>query len=596
MTATSSMPSVGIELLGGKGKQTGIIKDNKKLTDTMRKLKTRNRGNNTRLDMANVKCGPGTIITAFEIILLAAKDSELEEEALADAKDAFDFLEEKLSFTRMQSMVVAMLIDSNTVLDTGRMGGYLGIRNIRMLTYMQEIAALVSARIIRVNNDNFESGYQITPKALAAYMNNEAYVPASDKNLSTKRLVERIGEVLKETEDGAITNEQMLEEIATIMKSNKNHYLCKRTKTLEPREAALFFFCLDKYIGEGDLNICDHEFSSMFSRSDFRALCNAVAARRGDLFKEKLLGEPQSEGFSPRENIAISDEVREYIDQELGISWEAPEKDHRAGLLTYDNITEKALFYNSEERISIGKLQEMLGQEAFLGIQERMKEGGMRTGFACLFYGAPGTGKTETVLQLARSTGRDIMQVNVTDIKNKYVGESEKNIRNIFRRYRSYCEKCEVKPILLFNEADAIISKRSSDVDRSVDKMENAIQNIILEEIEKLDGILIATTNLATNMDSAFERRFIYKVEFHKPDVATKAHIWKSMIGELSDDDAAVLAGEFDLSGGQIENVMRKQFVDKVLYNEAPSLEKLRLYCKQENLGRCAPNRPRVGF
>ena len=581
---------------GDKGKQTGIIKDNKKLTDTMRKLKTRNRGNNTRLDMANVKCGPGTIITAFEIILLAAKDSELEEEALADAKDAFDFLEEKLSFTRMQSMVVAMLIDSNTVLDTGRMGGYLGIRNIRMLTYMQEIAALVSARIIRVNNDNFESGYQITPKALAAYMNNEAYVPASDKNLSTKRLVERIGEVLKETEDGAITNEQMLEEIATIMKSNKNHYLCKRTKTLEPREAALFFFCLDKYIGEGDLNICDHEFSSMFSRSDFRALCNAVAARRGDLFKEKLLGEPQSEGFSPRENIAISDEVREYIDQELGISWEAPEKDHRAGLLTYDNITEKALFYNSEERISIGKLQEMLGQEAFLGIQERMKEGGMRTGFACLFYGAPGTGKTETVLQLARSTGRDIMQVNVTDIKNKYVGESEKNIRNIFRRYRSYCEKCEVKPILLFNEADAIISKRSSDVDRSVDKMENAIQNIILEEIEKLDGILIATTNLATNMDSAFERRFIYKVEFHKPDVATKAHIWKSMIGELSDDDAAVLAGEFDLSGGQIENVMRKQFVDKVLYNEAPSLEKLRLYCKQENLGRCAPNRPRVGF
>ena len=581
---------------GDKGKQTGIIKDNKKLTDTMRKLKTRNRGNNTRLDMANVKCGPGTIITAFEIILLAAKDSELEEEALADAKDAFDFLEEKLSFTRMQAMVVAMLIDSNTVLDTGRMGGYLGIRNIRMLTYMQEIAALVSARIIRVNNDNFESGYQINPKALAAYMNNEAYVPASDKNLSTKRLVERIGEVLKETEDGAITNEQMLEEIATIMKSNKNHYLCKRTKTLEPREAALFFFCLDKYIGEGDLNICDHEFSSMFSRSDFRALCNAVAARRGDLFKEKLLGEPQSEGFSPRENIAISDEVREYIDQELGISWEAPEKDHRAGLLTYDNITEKALFYNSEERISIGKLQEMLGHETFLGIQERMKEGGMRTGFACLFYGAPGTGKTETVLQLARSTGRDIMQVNVTDIKNKYVGESEKNIRNIFRRYRSYCEKCEVKPILLFNEADAIISKRSSDVGRSVDKMENAIQNIILEEIEKLDGILIATTNLATNMDSAFERRFIYKVEFHKPDVATKAHIWKSMIGELSDDDAAVLAGEFDLSGGQIENVMRKQFVDKVLYNEAPSLEKLRLYCKQENLGRCAPSRPRVGF
>ena len=561
----------------------------------MRKLKTRKKGK-TCLDIANVKCGPGTIIAAFESVLLAAKGSELDDEDLSEAKEAFDFLEEKLSFSRIQSMVVAMLIDSNSVLDTGRMGGYLGIRNIRMLTYMQEIAALVNARIVRFKKDDFEDGYQICPKALAAYMNNEPYVPVSDKNLSTKRLLARVGEVLSETEDDAITNEMMLEEISSIMKSNKNHYLCKRTACLEPREAALFFFCLDKYIAEGDLNICDHEFNSIFNRSDYRALCSTIAARRGDLFKEKLLGEPQSEGFSPRENIAISDEIREYIDRELGISWEAPEKDHREGLLTYDNITEKALFYNSEERISIDKLQEMLQQEKFLDIQERMKESGMRTGFACLFYGAPGTGKTETVLQLARATGRDIMQVNVTDIKNKYVGESEKNIRNIFRRYRNYCEKCEVKPILLFNEADAIISKRSSDVDRSVDKMENAIQNIILEEIEKLDGILIATTNLASNMDSAFERRFIYKVEFHKPDAEAKKNIWQSMICGLSDDDASALANEFDLSGGQIENVMRKQFVDKVLYNEQATLEKLRHYCLQERMNTQGNNRPRIGF
>jgi SpoVK/Ycf46/Vps4 family AAA+-type ATPase len=325
-------------------------------------------------------------------------------------------------------------------------------------------------------------------------------------------------------------------------------------------------------------------------------LCSAVAARRGDLFKEKLLGEPQSDGFSPRESIAISDEIREYIDRELGISWTAPEKDHRAGLLTYENITEKSLFYNSEERISIDRLSEMLKQENFINIQQRMSECGMRSGFACLFYGAPGTGKTETVLQLARATGRDIMQVNVASIKSKYVGDSEKNIRNIFGRYRACCEKCAVKPILLFNEADAIINKRSSNAERSVDKRENAVQNIILEEIEKLDGILIATTNLASNMDSAFERRFIYKVEFHKPDVGTKKLIWQSMINGLDDDDAMVLAKEFDLSGGQIENVTRKQLVDKVLYNELPTLEKLRGYCTQEGMGMRGGNRPRVGF
>ena len=68
------------------------------------------------------------------------------------------------------------------------------------------------------------------------------------------------------------------------------------------------------------------------------------------------------------------------------------------------------------------------------------------------------------------------------------------------------------------------------------------------------------------------------------------------MIAGLSDDDAAVLAGEFDLSGGQIENVMRKQFVDSILYNEQPTLDKLRKYCAMENMGACANSRPAVGF
>jgi SpoVK/Ycf46/Vps4 family AAA+-type ATPase len=153
-----------------------------------------------------------------------------------------------------------------------------------------------------------------------------------------------------------------------------------------------------------------------------------------------------------------------------------------------------------------------------------------------------------------------------------------------------------VKPILLFNEADAIINKRSTNVERSVDKMENAVQNIILEEMENLEGILIATTNLTSNIDTAFERRFIYKVEFHKPGVATKKHIWQSMINELNDSDAQTLASEFDLSGGQIENVMRKQFVDKILYDEAPTLEKLRNYCTQESMTSSSPHRTTIGF
>lgn len=90
-----------------------------------------------------------------------------------------------------------------------------------------------------------------------------------------------------------------------------------------------------------------------------------------------------------------------------------------------------------------------------------------------------------------------------------WVGESEKNIKGIFDDYKQKVKQSVKAPILLFNEADAIIGKRQVGAERAVEKMENSIQNIILQEIEQLDGILIATTNLAENMDKAFERRFL---------------------------------------------------------------------------------------
>jgi SpoVK/Ycf46/Vps4 family AAA+-type ATPase len=334
----------------------------------------------------------------------------------------------------------------------------------------------------------------------------------------------------------------------------------------------------------------------MFPIKEFTKIRSDIMSHRSPLFKDKLLNEAHDSGFASREGIAVSEEIKEYLDEELHLNWMVSEEKPIEGLLTHDTIKQKHLYYNNEEQVAIEKLFKMLHNDNFIAIQDRMTALGIRSGFACLFYGAPGTGKTETVLQLARETGRDIMQVNVASIRSKWVGDSEKNIRNIFKCYKNYCAKSKVKPILLFNEADAIINKRSTNVERSVDKMENAIQNIILEEMENLDGILIATTNLTSNIDTAFERRFIYKVEFHKPGVATKKHIWQSMINELNDSDAQTLASEFDLSGGQIENVMRKQFVDKILYDEAPTLEKLRGYCKQESMTHSTSHRITIGF
>ena len=132
----------------------------------------------------------------------------------------------------------------------------------------------------------------------------------------------------------------------------------------------------------------------------------------------------------------------------------------------------------------------------------------------------PGTGKTESVLQIAKKTGRDVLVINVEDVKSKWVGDSEKNIKEVFNRYRRLVNTNTDGniPILLFNEADAILGIRKKGADNAVDKMENSMQNIILQEMENLDGIFIATTNLTENLDAAFERRFLYKINFTRPD------------------------------------------------------------------------------
>ena len=107
---------------------------------------------------------------------------------------------------------------------------------------------------------------------------------------------------------------------------------------------------------------------------------------------------------------------------------------------------------------------------------------------------------------------------------------------------------------------------------------------------------MIATPNLTCNLDKAFERRFIYKIEFDRPTLEAKTQIWKSMIPSLSDEFATSLAKDYDLSGGQIENVSRKRTVEQILSGVEPSEEMIREYCRTETLNANQNTRSRIGF
>ena len=115
--------------------------------------------------------------------------------------------------------------------------------------------------------------------------------------------------------------------------------------------------------------------------------------------------------------------------------------------------------------------------------------------------------------------------------------------------------------------------------------------------MESLEGIMIATTNLTSNFDPAFERRFIFKVNLSKPSADARAHIWESLVEGLAEEDAKVLASEYDFSGGQIENISRMMTVDFILSGQEPELDSIRRMCQNETISSSKKKeRARIGF
>lgn len=208
-------------------------------------------------------------------------------------------------------------------------------------------------------------------------------------------------------------------------------------------------------------------------------------------------------------------------------------------------------------------------------VYKKLKEWGLkgkRKGIDAriIFYGHPGTGKTMTAVSLAKTLKRPILGFDCSRILSMYVGESEKNVRKIFDDFKILSEKAKVEPILLLNEADQFLSSRTEGQGSSADKMHNQMQNIFLEQIEKFEGILIATTNLLDNIDKAFSRRFNYKIEFKKPGKRQRIKLWQNMLPK----NAAYEEGfeidtlaQHDLTGGQI-NLIIKNTAYKVAVRE----------------------------
>ncbi len=263
-------------------------------------------------------------------------------------------------------------------------------------------------------------------------------------------------------------------------------------------------------------------------------------------------------------------------------------------LIEPSDLQENNLYFNSSMGQYVQKIEQLLSEENYRHLMNTFLENGMKDCLTMLFHGLPGTGKTELVKQLALKHQRSIYQVDISSIKDMWVGESEKNLKKVFREYGDALKYNRLTPILLFNEADAILGLRTT-VQHSVDQMYNSLQNILLQELEDMKGIFIATTNLINNIDGAFDRRLLYKHKFELPDNRTRLKILESHFPDMNLDKLKEVAVCYELSGGQIQNIKRKLMADQLLFSNTSQNEILFMEYVVSEVGFRNTNR-KIGF
>ena len=547
--------------------------------------------------MTKKKLESFTLASAFEMIYEKSCESKLSPEFYDTCNDTISFVSNELNVTPFQAIMLAILANSEGSKSLNDMSSYTKCSPIRFRMHKNELDELHYRHFVQWSMARYSLEYRIRDEFMEAIIDNIPYTPKKYEDYTAYDVYTKITkwiEILKRDER---LYEEIVKNVRRILEATKHLTFSKDLLTSEMNDLAMMVILLtvkDKIENNSDYISSSEILRILPEESGIKSFIFVLNANTCILIKEGWIENYTVNGMVEPDKFCLTDKVLETTFVELKEYIDTKNETISNSLLMPDVIVEKRMYYNERELEEIERLTKLLSIDRFKDIQQRLKDANMRTGFTCLFYGSPGTGKTETVLQLSRKTGRPIFQVNISEMKSKWVGESEKKIQGLFSKYEAMVKKYDVCPILLFNEADAIINKRSNNTDAAVDKMENACQNIILQAMENLSGIMIATTNLSINLDSAFERRFLYKICFDKPTVATRQQIWKAMLPSLSGEEARSLAESYDFSGGQIENIARKQIVDSILNGHNQDISHVMSYCQSENI-RNSKNK-KIGF
>lgn len=526
-----------------------------------------------------------TIASALKIIASGTRDQGLDCETMQKFPRETAYLQRKLHLTKMQCYIVAVMLDNaGDPVSPDDLADHAEASRIFILGLQNEMDMLVDRGVINVvgggRHDVWNMHYMPSESLVQAVSHNHELRPEVMSDLTYEEMWDRISGLLRACEFDNLSFPLMVEKVKKIMEGCCHLDFCEKIMSLNLNDADMILLLIvcNALVNKADDYVTTFDYNKILPHSSCSMIVKQFKNKTSDLVVKDILEnvDNDEEDFRLTVHGILLLLGEEYVPEDRKEPKQTPAPPKK------QTIVPKNMFYNEDERKHILRLEALLCQDSFVSIQQRMKEAGLRTGFCCLFYGAPGTGKTETVLQMARRTGREIIRVDLSSQKSMWVGESEKNIERIFADYREKLSQSELAPILLFNEADAIFSKRHVGVNSEVEQMANTMQNILLQNMENFEGILIATTNLADNFDPAFHRRFLYRIEFKSPSAEVRKQIWRSMLPDMDESNIKAMAERFSISGGQIENAVRKTMIESILKGRPLSTDEIVAICEQE--------------
>jgi hypothetical protein len=548
------------------------------------------------------------LIEAINVVYKDSKGQKLSPENLAQLKPSLRIIAGYLNVTQEQALIFALIVVDSYSGDTVNINEicrHLDVNTTTVIQYYDAFEKLEERSFLISKPKRMESSEIITNKEFIAHhevanaiLKHEECPKIQKKKIIS--LIDAFGEIyslVEKLESDDISRGEFKRAMSKLYKELSRFDFVNKMKVLGLQDvefAVLVYVVWNVLSGSNGVDV-ERLTKSMFgSPSERMNFLQELKKSESDLTKHELLEIVPSRflndiALMPTNGLAS-------MLKEHGIKMEINKSSKRSNIIEPSSIGEKNLFYNPAESTQILSVRSMMEDDNYQALMERLSSKNLPTSMNILLYGAPGTGKTESVLQLARMSGREIMKVEISQTKSMWFGESEKIIKKVFTDYAEYAKRSAKTPILLFNEADAILGNRSElSGSSAVRQTENTIQNILLEELENFKGIFFATTNFATNLDKAFERRFLFKVEFNKPSIEARTQIWMNKLSFLHENDALVLAQQFELSGGQIENIVRKSEINFILNGEIVPLDQLIVFCQEEQIGKSG-DRNTIGF